>query len=458
MPYERLNLKNGQVFSAEHLVHMEKGIEAANESAAAAVNLTAAAATSASAALSQAAAAATSAADAAKSAANADEKASILGGDKAAHQQLVTDKDGNTAWVERLAWKEVTTEKGYAYIYQDAEMVAMDGRYQLPAPPVSSPVAGETYTIIIGGNEYTSKCVDISAFAVGQEAYVFGNTAMTDDDFPLENPAPDATYLILLVPGGSDGFYGTAVFADPVDSPVLTIRSAAEVETTTTDIKKVDRELLDVPTPDMDALEGEEGHIANRPCWAYEIPGGWIVWDGETEGKEILSVTVNGTTQILGYKVCPVPLNKYSFDKGGAYFPIFVQNDAGESQSSWILSKMEMFLAPCLYGLYASGDTSGAPKYISYDKEKTGNFLGEIDGSAGIYIATDWAAQYPHIKFALDAIYKPLDAEVLPPPDNLNGVYYYRWSQTARSWQPVTIDQLKADLGLTETTTATTGE
>ena len=240
-----------------------------------------------------------------------------------------------------------------------------------------------------------------------------------------------------------------AVFQDTVDSPVLTIRSAEEIETTTTSIKKVDRELLDVPTPDMNALEGEEGYIANRPCWVYKIPGGWIAWDGVTKGKETLSITLNGVTQVLGYKVCPVPMNKYSFDKGGAHFPIFVHNDAGESSSSWILSKLEMFVAPGLYGLYAQGDTSGAPKYFSYDKAAASAFIGEINGSSGIYIATDWAAQYPYIQFKVDAIYKPLDVEVLPPPDNLNGVYYYRWSQTARSWQPVTIDQLKADLGLT---------
>ena len=364
-------------------------------------------------------------------------------------KQLVTDADGNVAWEDRLAYKYSTTEKGYINVVQEAELVDMEGQYGLTNPLASSPVAGETYAIYCGGNEYTSKCVDVSATTDGIEAYAFGNAAVMGDELPIENPAPDATFFLLLMPGGFDGIYGMAVFQDTVNSPVLTIRSAAEVETTTTNIKKVPRELLDVPTPDMDALEGEEGHIANRPCWAYEIPGGWIVWDGETEGKEILSVTVNGTTQILGYKVCPVPLNKYSFDKGGAYFPIFVQNDAGESQSSWILSKMEVFLHPCLYGLYASGDTSGAPKYISYDKEKTGNFLGEIYGSSGIYIATDWAAQYPHIKFALDAIYKPLDAEVLPPPDDLNGVYYYRWGQAKRSWQAVTIDQLKEDLGLT---------
>ena len=366
-------------------------------------------------------------------------------------KQLVTDAEGKVAWEDRLAYKYSSTEKGYAYVYQDAALVDMEGQYMLATPLASSPVAGETYTIIIGGNEYTSKCVDFSALADGQEAYVFGNTAIMGDDFPLENPAPDATYLILLMPGGSDGFYGMAVFADPVDSPVLTIRSVEEVETATTDIKKVDRELLDVPAPDMQAGEGEEGYIKNRPCWVYETPKGHVWWDGVIEGKEALYVTANGETTLLGYKVCPVPMNEHTFvNKLNSYCYAYPVNEDGSSAGTKrIIDTREYVTA----GLHAIKQNTGKVLYFSYDADAAGDSLFAFSGGgSGIYITPEFIAEAaaPCIEWVTGYIYKPLTENMLPPATtkakNTNA-YYWRWSPSSSVWQAVTIDQLKADLG-----------
>lgn len=367
-------------------------------------------------------------------------------------KQLITDKDGNVAWEDRLAYKYTSTEKGYAYVYQDAEMASADGQYLLPAPPVASPVAGETYTVIIGSNEYTSKCVDASVLMDGLESYVFGNTAAMGDELPIENPDPDATYIILLVPGGSDGFYGVLMSDDSVESPTLTIRSTEEIETTTTNLKKVDRELLDVPTPDMQAGYDEEGYIKNRPCWVYETQKGGIVWDGVIEGKEALYMTMNGTTQLLGYKVCPVPMDEHTFvNKLRSWSYAYPYNEDGSSAGTKKIIDKREFVT---YGLYAIRATGGNVLYYSYVAENTGDSLATFSGGGtGVYITPEFAATAPRIEWVTGDIYKPLDKKLLPPARTdttaTNTVYYWRWNPSSGEWQAVTIDQLKADLGLT---------
>lgn len=374
-------------------------------------------------------------------------------------KQLVTDASGKVAWEDRLAYKYTKTEKGYAYVYQDAEMASDDGEYMLPTPPVASPVAGETYTVIIGGNEYTSKCVDASALTGGLESYVFGNAAAMgeSDDLPIENPAPDAPYFIMLMPGGSDGFYGLLVSTDSVDSPILTIRSTEKVETTTTNIKKVDKELLDVPTPDMKAGVGEDGYIANRPCWVYEMPkdkfynGPGIVWDGVIEGKEALYMTLNGETRLVGYKVCPVPMTAHTFyNKLSAYsYSYYYNADGTNAGTKRIINTLERVTN----GLTAIKRNTGEVLYCSFDADETGNSLAEFSGGGtGIYITPEHAAAADYIVWATGNIAKPLGVDMLPPAETEAGnqtVYYWRWSPSENVWKPVTIDQLKADLGLT---------
>lgn len=368
-------------------------------------------------------------------------------------KQLVTDADGKVAWEDRVAYKYTSTQKGYINVYQDAEMVNQDGQYMLLSPPASSPVAGETYTIIIGGNEYTSKCVDFSAIADGQEAYVFGNTAIMGDDFPFENPVPDATYLLMLIPGGSVGYYGMVVSADPVDSPVLTIRSVEEVETTTTNIQKVDRELLDIPSPDMNAGYDEEGYIANRPCWVYETQKGGIVWDGVIEGKEALYMTMNGTTQLLGYKVCPVPMDEHTFvNKLRSWSYAYPYNEDGSSAGTKKIINQREFVT---YGLHALKQNTGGVLYYSYVAESTGDSLATFSGGGtGIYITPEFAATAPRIEWVTGYIYKPLDKKFLPPARTdataTTTVYYWRWNPSSGEWQAVTIDQLKADFGFVD--------
>lgn len=372
-------------------------------------------------------------------------------------KQLVTDEGGKVAWEDRLAYKYTSTQKGYINVYQDVEMVNQDGQYMLLSPPASSPVAGETYTIIIGGNEYTSKCVGFSALADGQEAYVFGNTAIMGDDSPFENPVPGATYLLMLMPGGSDGYYGMVVSADPVDTPVLTIRSTEEVETTTTNIKKVDKELLDVPTPDMKAGVGEDGYIANRPCWVYEMPkdkfynGPGIVWDGVIEGKEALYMTFNGDTQLVGYKVCPVPMTEHTFyNKLAAWSRSYQYNADGTDAGHKIIATMERVTN----GLTAIKQNTGNVLYYSFDADATGGSLAEFSGGGtGVYITPEYAAVAPHIVWATGYITKPLDVGMLPPAETVAGnqtVYYWRWNPSSNSWQAVAIDQLKADFGFVD--------
>lgn len=375
------------------------------------------------------------------------------------HKQYVTDENGNVAWEDRLAYKYTTTEKGYTYVYQDEALTALgENNYGIASAPAVTPTPGETYSLNIGGTEHTSKCVDASVLSGGEVSmYAFGNTALlaSDDELPIENPDPDATFLLLVMTVADEGMYGM-LMAEELATLTLTVRSTKEIETTTTNIKKVDRELLDVPTPDMGAGVGEDGYVKNRPCWVYEMPkakfygGPGIVWDGVIEGKEALYMTMNGQTTLIGYKVCPVPMTAHTFyNKLSTWSRSYQYNADGTDAGHKIISTMELVTN----GLTAIKQNTGNVLYYSFDADATGNSLATFSGGGtGIYITPEHAAAADYIVWATGNIAKPLDAGMLPPAETVAGnqtVYYWRWSPSENAWKPVTIDQLKADLGLT---------
>ncbi len=309
---------------------------------------------------------------------------------KEPHMQIVTDKDGKAVWEERLAWKEVTTQKGYITVVHDAELVDMgEGTYELTTPLVSSPVAGITYAINWGGNEYTSKCVDASAMANGAEAYVFGNTAAIGYDVPVENPDPYATFCVLLAPAGEEGAYGMIMSADSIASPVLTIRSAEEVETTTTDIKTIDPDLIERRkiTLTVDSEGNVTSDIDFDTAWAMDAAA--------------LQAAITVKAEGLPYSVGRMSSN---------CAPVGVNKDV---------------IADGMYKMIT----------VRY---KTDVDYSDLNGSRAETRIIEWASEGIRL----------LQYAVSDVPTNLlaNTKYYLRWNN---GWNAVTIDQLKEDLGLT---------
>lgn len=164
-----------------------------------------------------------------------------------AHQQLVSDADGKAVWTDLLAYK--TTEK--VVVLPETELTPVNvtpgvgGTYYLLSPLANVPIVGGMCSLTWGGTEYISKAVDVSA-SVGMNGIGLGNLKLNfGDTLPdgLENPDPNAPYVLLLSPAGisENGVtvYGallsTGIAPEP---PVLSIIGTSE------SIKKIPSEYL----------------------------------------------------------------------------------------------------------------------------------------------------------------------------------------------------------------------
>lgn len=106
--------------------------------------------------------------------------------------------------------------------------------YIVNTPFENTPTAGATGKLVWGGVEYTSKIVDVSALMKLPEGsfLAMGNLALDGGEAPegVENPAPDAPYMLMIVPAGqTDETDGNIVYGQMMsqgitpEPPVLSI-------------------------------------------------------------------------------------------------------------------------------------------------------------------------------------------------------------------------------------------
>lgn len=125
-----------------------------------------------------------------------------------AHQQFVTDADGNTVWEDRTHYEEIST----GLIWEDAAPILVDADddagvsvFMSTATVSHHPIEGKEYTIAHNGVASTHVCQYMDA---GDEAYwMFGNTALmmgtgdTGEKFVIMIPDPN------VIDVESAGFY-----------------------------------------------------------------------------------------------------------------------------------------------------------------------------------------------------------------------------------------------------------
>ena len=308
------------------------------------------------------------------------------------HMQLVSDVDGKAVWEEKLAWKEVA--EGTVVVLPETEWPGVDDddgdgvmdTYAMFTPLDVYPEAGKTYKVTVNGTAYDCTALDISAMMPG--FVLMGRSDMMD----MEGGNPDAPFM--LVAGTApeyamDGAYAFAFCTLGTESLTVSITYTGEQ----VKVKKID--------PDF-------------------LPGGkQIIITIEKNGND---VTVTSDTPFAdAWAMTPGELQQAIVIKESSAYK---GNTATTVET---VSKVENALSGTMGNLIHMRVREAWEDTSDYNDRDNTRYL-------------TWAADGT---IAIDS--KQLNA--LPILDSNATGQYLRWSGS--SWLPVSIDQLKADLGLT---------
>lgn len=138
----------------------------------------------------------------------------------AAHQQLVTDADGNALWEDRTHYAEAVN----AEVIPETEWVNNEGQFVLVEAPTNQPVIGVNHTVVYNGVSYD--CVGVAYEADGIVAVALGNTYMIDGEV-TEHPF----FMAFLPPevAAGEGVYGICLPIDGAESVTTSITLNGEV-------------------------------------------------------------------------------------------------------------------------------------------------------------------------------------------------------------------------------------
>lgn len=120
------------------------------------------------------------------------------------HQQLVTDKDGNTMWEDKLCY----TEQIQSEVLPETELMAMggvEGQFMLLTPPTTTPVEGVNHTVVYNGTTY--ECVAVEVSDDGLTGIALGNTGR----FSGEPDPAGPPFILMFANAFGEGIYGMGV-------------------------------------------------------------------------------------------------------------------------------------------------------------------------------------------------------------------------------------------------------
>lgn len=156
----------------------------------------------------------------------------------AAHQQLVTDKDGNAKWEDRLCYSEQIQGE----VLPETELTDTgDSIFALLTPPTTMPVVGVNHTVVYNGASYD--CVaekyseDDGQGNIVAEGVLLGNTgAMSGEIDPAGPP-----FLLMIANAPYEGMYAMGMALDGSETFTISININGEYT------KKIDSKFVDQP-------------------------------------------------------------------------------------------------------------------------------------------------------------------------------------------------------------------
>ena len=303
-----------------------------------------------------------------------------------AFQQLVSDADGKAVWQEQIAYKHV--KSGMVELF--AGTLAVDaeepGTFSTTTPLDAIPEDGKTYEVTINGTKHNPAARPYEMNGVVW-AVLLGNAGIINPDDYDDNGEP----FVLIVPlPEHQAMVGGASVICIADTEVASVTLSIRGEGTVTDIKKIDPDLLDSKT--IVLTIDADGNVTSDTPFAESIK----MTNGELQNalKIVQTGSYGGQTSTLEADVQ-------------------VRRRKAENTGEALEIAFRQFADPA--------DVAAGKEVTSY-----------------IY----WSEQ--------GLYHPPIKLYSLPVMNNWGydrQTYYLR--SVGGVWQPVSIDQMKKDLGLT---------
>lgn len=354
------------------------------------------------------------------------------------HQQLVTDSDGAAMWADRLAYTYTSTVE----ILPETALTygGEDGGY--PVHVLTTPLAGEieqdkTYTVTYNGAEYVCPAVYLPGETADQDGYILGKASAVGQ----EGGNDDAPFVLLRsVSYEENGYYAICIALDSATSVTISITGEG------TAIAKLPKGYYE--QPDQNAMWNEEGYIKNRACWMTDAAGVYVF-----DPEKVAEYEAIASGDSTAYKITDVPLTREAL-KGwcGA-----VTIEAGLSADDMtVVNKSIITIVQTDEQMIATIELT-----VDSVRQTVGYLLSvyEVGASAqisditfegltpGTWVFTAYDP-LPYVRLTVDGSGKWLDPSLGGMPKGSSDAPYLKWSE-GHGWTKISLDQLKADLGLT---------
>lgn len=329
---------------------------------------------------------------------SADVKIKIEGGGVPdpgkAFQQLVSDADGKAVWQEQIAYKHV--KSGTMTLFAEETLMNSEGedegnRFFSATPLAAMPEVGKQYEVTINGTVYTTTAhpLEDNGAVMG---VMLGNAGTVYPDNYEDTGEP---YVLMTVLPEYQTMTGGMTMIMLSDLDVMPITLSIRGYATITDIKKIDPDLLPGTRKTITIMIDADGNVmCDTP---FETA--WAMTPGELQAAIVIRETSNfkGTTYTAADNV----------------------------------SKAEGGFVPSMYGGRVINIRVRKPFLDVSDlgDKDTTRFLTWAEGGLGI--ATEMSYAMP----------------ILPVGQQSYVGRYARYNGS--TWNSVTIDQMKKDLGLT---------
>lgn len=157
-----------------------------------------------------------------------------------AFQQLVSDADGKAVWQEQIAYKHVKSEMVELFAGTLAGDAEEPGTFSTTTPLDAIPEVGKTYEVTINGTKHNTAARPFEMNGVVW-AVLFGNAGIINPDDYDDN---GETYVLIVPLPEHQAMVGGASVICIADTEAASVTLSIRGESTVTTIKKIDKDLL----------------------------------------------------------------------------------------------------------------------------------------------------------------------------------------------------------------------